>query len=32
MWAAWFSRRFPRRDSRNTFRLPEETSMGAVPL
>jgi hypothetical protein len=32
MWTAWLSRRFPRRDSRCTFRFPEETSIGAVPL
>src|SRR5437870_8363045 len=31
MWMAWFSRRLPRSDSRCTFRLPEDTSIGAVP-
>ena len=29
---AWQSRRFPRRDSRQAFRCPEDTSIGAVPL
>jgi hypothetical protein len=32
MWMAWLSRRFPRLLSRLTFRCPEETSIGAVPL
>ena len=32
MWMAWFTRRFPRRDSRQAFRFPEATSIGAVPL
>jgi hypothetical protein len=32
MWIAWLSRRLPRRDSRQAFRPPEDTSMGAVPL
>jgi len=31
MWIAWSSRRLPRRDSRQIFRPPEDTSMGAVP-
>ena len=32
LWMAWFSRRFPRSDSRQMMRLPEDTSAGAVPL
>jgi hypothetical protein len=32
MWTAWLRRRFPRRDSRQVFRFPEDTSIGAVPL
>jgi hypothetical protein len=32
MWMAWLGRRLPRRDSRQVFRRPEETSIGAVPL
>jgi len=32
MWMAWLMRRFPRSDSRQVVRLPEETSIGAVPL
>jgi hypothetical protein len=32
MWTAWFIRRFPRSDSRQTTRPPEDTSAGAVPL
>ncbi len=32
MWMAWLRMRFPRRESRHTFRPPEDTSMGAVPL
>jgi hypothetical protein len=31
MWMAWLSLRLPRRDSRQSLRLPEETSIGAVP-
>jgi hypothetical protein len=29
MWVAWLRRRFPRRDSRQIVRLPEDTSIGA---
>ena len=29
---AWLSRRLPRRDSRQIFRPPEDTSIGAVPF
>ena len=29
---AWLMRRFPRRDSRQVLRFPEDTSIGAVPL
>jgi hypothetical protein len=32
MWIAWLSRRFPRLLSRQVFRRPEDTSIGAVPL
>jgi hypothetical protein len=32
MWMAWFRRRFPRRDRRQAIRLPEDTSIGAVPV
>jgi hypothetical protein len=32
MWMAWFTRLFPRRDSRQTLRFPEDTSTGAVLL
>jgi hypothetical protein len=32
MLKAWQCRQFPRRDSRQTFRSPEDTSIGAVPL
>ena len=32
MRMAWLSRRFPRRDSRQIVRWPEDTSIGAVPL
>jgi hypothetical protein len=32
MWMAWLRRRFPRSDSRQVFRFPEDTSIGAVPL
>jgi len=32
MQAAWFIRRFPRNDSRQATRPPEDTSVGAVPL
>jgi hypothetical protein len=32
MWMAWLSRRLPRRESRQIFRRPEDTSIGVVPL
>src|SRR5205085_2047399 len=32
MWMAWLRVRLPRRESRQTLRPPEETSIGAVPL
>jgi hypothetical protein len=32
MWIAWLIRRLPRSDRRWTFRFPDETSTGAVPL
>ena len=32
MWTAWLRRRFPRSNSRQAMRLPEDTPAGAVPL